>query len=97
MRMRVSHVVAALLWPKVLTTFLAKPCLLVTSEYGFHGRLPYMSRKEAASFPSKMPGNTTVFCDERELILSYFVSLLMAVFALITLNAAVNELSAKFS
>ena len=97
LRMRLGHFLGAVIWPTVLIGRLRKPCLLVKGPLGYHGRLPPMSRKDAEAFLAGQYGNPQVFCDERELIICYFIALAAAVFAVVVLNGAINELGVRSS
>jgi hypothetical protein len=97
-RMFAGKIIAAAAWPYFIKSIIARPLLLVRdAQNNDRGRLPHMSRKEAEAFIAGDSGGAAVFCDERELVICYFVALFVAVLAIVLLNAAVNDLEARFS
>jgi hypothetical protein len=101
--MRASKVLAAVLWPYVLCGLLRKPGLLIVSQQGYHGRLPPPRRDLSSAERKKVietllvqiGHNARVLCNERQLLATYAIGLLIAVICLVVLNAAIDGLSDK--
>ncbi len=97
LRMFAGRILAAALWPYFIASIVRKPLLLIRDKHNRdRGRLPPMDRKLVQEFLAGDPGEPTVLCDERQLIVCYFVTLLVAMMALLLLNAAVNQLEVSF-
>lgn len=96
-RVLAGKIFAAAVWPYFIKSIVVRPLLLVRdAQNRDRGRLPHMDRKEAEAFFARDPGQPTVFCDERELIICYFMALVIALIAVILLNAGVNDLESRF-
>jgi hypothetical protein len=102
MKIRViaGEIVAALLWPRVVGSILRNPSVLVVSNWGYHGRLPPPRARdpvERQRVMEKMLAMTSdgagIHCTDRQLLISYFATLLAAASGLVCLNAAIDLLS----
>ena len=105
LRIQVSRIFAALLWPYFLRGVIRHPCFLVISRHGYHGRLPPPRRdlpsaerkKVIETLLGQIGNNARVICNERQLLALYTAGLIAAVGCLVALNAAIDGLSEKFS
>jgi hypothetical protein len=85
LRRWVTTIVAAMIWPYFLRSLLRYPCLLVESPKGYHGRLPPprrdlspAERKDVIEFfLSQLGDDARVICNERQLLASYAIGLLI--------------------
>lgn len=97
LRLLVGPVIAAIFWPYFIAPIVRRPHLLVRDKNNRdRGRLPPMDRKLARTLLAGDGGEPTVLCDERQLIICYFLTLPAAMLALLFLNAAVNHLEVSF-
>lgn len=104
LRIQVSQILAALLWPYVVRGLIRRPSLLVVSQHGYQGRLPPPRRdlspaerkKVIETVLAQMGRDAKVICNERQLLAFYAAGLVAAVGCLIVLNAAIDGLSEKF-
>jgi len=100
-----ATILAAIMWPYWLRGLFRHPCLLVVSRKGYHGRLPPprndlppAERKQVIeTFLSLTGDDARVICDERQLLASYAIGLLIAVLCLVVLNAAIDGLSEQLT
>jgi len=97
LRILIGPVLAAVFWPYFIASIFRRPLLLVRDKNNRdRGRLPPMDRKLVREFLAGDPGEPTVLCDERQLVVCYFVTLLAAMVAILFLNAAVNHREISF-
>lgn len=105
LRRQGAATLAAIIWPYSLRRLFRHPCLLVVSRKGYHGRLPPprsdlspAERKQVIERLLKLTGHDArVLCDERQLLVTYAIGLLIAVLCLVVLNAAIDGLSEQFA
>jgi hypothetical protein len=105
LRRQAAATLAAIMWPYWLRSIFRHPCLLVVSRKGYHGRLPQprrdlppAERKQViATFLNLTGDDAKVICDERQLLASYAIGLLIAVLCLVVLNAAIDGLSEQLT
>ncbi|WP_022722223.1 hypothetical protein [Rhodopseudomonas sp. B29] len=100
MRVILGTIFGALLWPRVMPSVLQKPSMLVVSDQGYHGRLPPPRTRDPAERQRVIkemldmigPGAAVLYND-RQLVICYFVTLLAAATALVSLNGAIDLLA----
>ena len=92
LRVVAGIILQAIGWPYYIRFTLKRPLYVVRGKRGYNGRLPARSREQAEAFLKATNSDGTVVCDDRQLVITYAVALLISVLTIILVNAATSDL-----